>query len=196
MRSTRCCPPTGSSGCRASFARAAGRSRPRLLRRSDGLRRRLHPLPGDAAARRFDERGEVEAEAGDLALGLDPAKAAALEHLGVEQVELADVAAERVSGARAAQAKGFERRDAAVLERRLDLLEEELEAAQVLLVVEVRTGDDVGREAGPGSFAHAAPSVAGSASIPPSRHARGARAPPLFATVRGAPLYSLRTNGA
>src|SRR5450756_243480 len=146
MRSTRCCPPTGSSGCRASFARAAGRSRPRLRRRSDRLRRRrrLHPLPGDAVARRFDERGEVEAEAGDLALGLDPAKAAALEHLGVEEVELADVAAERVSGARAAQAKGFERRDAAVLERRLDLLEEELEAAQVLLVVEVRTGEDVG----------------------------------------------------
>ena len=75
---------------------------------------------------------------------LDPAKAAALEHLGVEQVELADVAAERVAGARAAQAEGLERRDAAVLERRLDLLQEELEAAQVLLVVEVGAGEHVG----------------------------------------------------
>ena len=79
--------------------------------------------------RRFDECGEVEAKAGDLALGLDAAKAAALEHLRVEQVELADVAAERVSGARPGQPEGLECRDVAVFQGRLDLLQEELEAA-------------------------------------------------------------------
>ena len=39
------------------------------------------------------------------------------------------------------------------------------------------------------------PSLRG-ASIPPSRRRAAARLAPLFATVRGAPLYSLRTNGA
>ena len=103
-----------------------------------------HVLPRDAAARRLDERGEVEAEPRHLALLLHPLEAAALEHVGVEEVELAEVAAEGVVDARVAQAEGLQRRDLAVLERRLDLLQQEAEAVQELLVVEVRAGEEVG----------------------------------------------------
>jgi hypothetical protein len=98
---------------------------------------RLEAVPGHAATRRFDERRQVEAEASDLALFLHPPEPPALEDVRVEQVEVAQVAAKRVVVAGVAQAERLERRYLAVFEGRLELLEQEAEAVEELLVVEV-----------------------------------------------------------
>ena len=71
-------------------------------------------------------------------------KPAALEHLRVEEVELAQVAAERVVAAAVAQPERLQARHVAVLERRLELLQQEVEAVQEVLVVEVGAGEHVG----------------------------------------------------
>ena len=97
-----------------------------------------------AAARRHDDRGQVQTVAADLAAQADRTEAAALQDLGVEQVQLTQVPAEGVGRPGAPQHERLERGNPTVLERGLQLQQELLEATEVVLIVEVGAGEEPG----------------------------------------------------